>query len=164
MKPRLTCSIIVLSLFLHPQSASGFTTAAIPRRRPSIRALSSAPDPDAGRSARVSAVSSADPDARGVIISPSVAKADFLRLGEEASAAVAAGCGWLHCSVQDGVFVPKTSFGAPVVKALRKGMPESTVLDVKLSTVDPINRVPEVRGKTFDLFVFSFWVFVFVFF
>ena len=45
------------------------------------------------------------------IVAPSVAKADFLALGAELEACTAACCKWLHCSVQDGVFVPKVSFG-----------------------------------------------------
>ena len=45
------------------------------------------------------------------IVAPSVAKANFLALGAELEACTAAGCEWLHCPVQDGVFAPKVSFG-----------------------------------------------------
>ena len=65
------------------------------------------------------------------IVAPSVAKANFLALGTELEACTAAGCEWLHCSVQDGVFVPKVSFGAPVVSAARKACPD-TVIDASI--------------------------------
>jgi len=57
---------------------------------------------------------------------------------------------WFHCSVQDGVFVPKVSFGSVVISALRKRYPE-TVLDVKLSCVNPENRVDEMVKAGADI-------------
>ena len=97
-----------------------------------------------------------------VVVAPSVAKADFFKLGEELSAVVDAGAKWcflfcvlrvlsytshprplripstcrLHFSVQDGRMVPKISFGAPVIAGLRDHFPD-TVFDVKLSVVEP---------------------------
>ena len=87
------------------------------------------------------------------IVAPSVAKANFLALGSELEACTAAGCEWLHCSVQDGVFVPKVSFGAPVVSAARKACPD-TVIDVKLGCIDPENRVAEFAAAGADAISF----------
>ena len=87
------------------------------------------------------------------IVAPSVAKANFLALGSELEACTAAGCEWLHCSVQDGVFVPKVSFGAPVVSAARKACLE-TVIDVKLGCIDPENRIAEFAAAGADAISF----------
>jgi ribulose-phosphate 3-epimerase len=88
-----------------------------------------------------------------LVVAPSVAKANFLALGDELEACTAAGCEWLHCSVQDGVFVPKVSFGAPVVSAARKACPD-TVIDVKLGCIDPENRVAEFAAAGADAISF----------
>ena len=77
-----------------------------------------------------------------IIVSPSVAKANFLTLGADLQGAVDGGAEWLHFSVQDGRMVPKISFGAAVVAACRESFPE-TVFDVKLSCIEPEHRVQE---------------------
>ena len=75
-----------------------------------------------------------------LIVSPSVAKANFLALGDDLKAAVEGGAEWLHFSIQDGRMVPKISFGAPVVASCRDAFP-NTVFDVKLGCVEPEHRV-----------------------
>jgi ribulose-phosphate 3-epimerase len=77
-----------------------------------------------------------------IIVSPSVAKADFLNLGADLQAAVDGGAEWLHFSVQDGRMVPKISFGAPVVASCRKAFP-NTIFDVKLGCIEPEARVDD---------------------
>lgn len=77
-----------------------------------------------------------------IIVAPSVAKANFLKLGEDLDAAVAGGAEWLHFSVQDGRMVPKISFGAPVVASCRDAFP-NTVFDVKLGCIEPEHRVSD---------------------
>lgn len=85
-----------------------------------------------------------------IIVSPSVAKANFLDLGKDLNEAVEGGAEWLHFSVQDGQMVPKISFGSPVIAACRNEFPD-TVFDVKLGCVQPENRIAEFAKAGADI-------------
>lgn len=59
------------------------------------------------------------PEAKKIILSPSLLSADFGRLAEELAALEEGGIEWVHWDVMDGVFVPNITFGPPVIRALR---------------------------------------------
>ncbi len=70
-----------------------------------------------------------------VTIAPSVLSADYLRLGEHAREAEAAGVGSLQVDIMDGRFVPNLTFGPGIVEALRSAV--KIRLDVHLMIVEP---------------------------
>ncbi|MES2674971.1 MAG: ribulose-phosphate 3-epimerase [Pseudomonadota bacterium] len=72
-------------------------------------------------------------------IAPSILSADFARLGEEASAVLAAGGDFIHFDVMDNHYVPNLTIGPMVCKALRKyGI--SAPIDVHLM-VEPVDEL-----------------------
>ena len=72
-------------------------------------------------------------------ISPSVLASDFSRLGEEAAKMEKCGADYLHLDVMDGHFVPNITFGAPVIKSIRKKT--GLVFDVHLMISEPLKYI-----------------------
>jgi ribulose-phosphate 3-epimerase len=87
-----------------------------------------------------------------VRIAPSVLSADLGRLREQVEQAVEGGADWLHVDVMDGRFVPNLTFGAPVIRALRKltDLP----LDVHLMVIEPERYIEEYADLGADCFSF----------
>jgi ribulose-phosphate 3-epimerase len=89
---------------------------------------------------------------RTVRIAPSVLSTDLGRLKEQIAQAVAGGADWLHVDVMDGRFVPNLTFGAPMIKALRKL--SDLPLDVHLMVVEPERYIAEYADLGVSVFSF----------
>jgi ribulose-phosphate 3-epimerase len=87
-----------------------------------------------------------------VTIAPSVLSADLGRLAEQVERAQAGGAEWLHVDVMDGHFVPNLTFGAPMVRALRRltNLP----LDVHLMVERPERYLGEFADAGASIFTF----------
>ncbi|MBW8772575.1 MAG: ribulose-phosphate 3-epimerase [Gemmatimonadetes bacterium] len=89
---------------------------------------------------------------RPVRIAPSVLSTDLGRLAEQLAQAKAGGADWLHVDVMDGRFVPNLTFGAPMIKALRKL--SDLPLDVHLMVVEPERYIAEYADLGVSVFTF----------
>jgi len=87
-----------------------------------------------------------------VRIAPSVLSADLGRLTEQIERAVAGGAEWLHVDVMDGHFVPNLTFGAPLVRALRRVT--NLPLDVHLMVERPERYLGEFADAGASVFTF----------
>lgn len=86
-----------------------------------------------------------------MILSPSLLSSDLGRLAEELAALEKAGVTWVHWDVMDGHFVPNITYGAPVIKCLRKV--SRLFFDVHLMIEHPERYLQDFADAGADLLV-----------
>jgi ribulose-phosphate 3-epimerase len=88
----------------------------------------------------------------GICLAPSVLSADLLRLTEQIQEVEAAGADWIHVDVMDGHFVPNLTFGAGMIRAIRRVT--SLPIDVHLMVERPEAYLEEYADAGASVFTF----------
>ena len=84
-------------------------------------------------------------------LSPSMLAIDFGHMERELRKAHSAGMDIVHVDVMDGDFVPNISFGVPVMRFVRKALPDAT-LDVHMMVREPVRYLDDFAAAGADIF------------
>lgn len=82
-------------------------------------------------------------------IAPSILSADFANMGGAVHKMQLCGADYIHCDVMDGIFVPAITFGAQMLRAVKKHT--ELPLDVHLMIEQPERYVEEFAAAGADI-------------
>ena len=91
-------------------------------------------------------------DRSKVKVAASLLSADFAHLADEVKHVTDAGIDRIHVEVNDGVFSPEITVGAPVVKSLRKAT--SAIIEAHLMTIHPERKIESFAKAGADIITF----------
>lgn len=83
-----------------------------------------------------------------IVLSPSLLSVDFAHIADGIKELDRADVQALHLDVMDGAFVPNISFGAPVIKCLRKET--NMIFDVHLMIDEPVRYLDDFKKAGAD--------------
>ncbi len=87
-----------------------------------------------------------------MLIAPSLLSCDFSRFGEEIARMDKAGADFMHLDIMDAHFVPNLTFGAPVIKFVRKYSDKP--FDVHLMISEPLKYIGDFANAGADIITF----------
>lgn len=87
-----------------------------------------------------------------MLIAPSLLSCDFSRFGEEIARMDKAGADMMHLDIMDAHFVPNLTFGAPVIKFVRKYTDKP--FDVHLMISEPLKYIEDFAKAGADIITF----------
>ena len=85
-----------------------------------------------------------------IIIYPSVLSCNLSNLSKEVRDIIDAGADAIHMDIMDGNFVPSITFGLPVLKSLKKSIP-NVLMDCHLMVNDPLKWIKDFAPYAYSL-------------